>query len=491
METLERVPTRVPGLDLLVDGGLLRGGVYLVMGSPGVGKTVLSTQIAFRHAEAGGRALYVTLLAESHGRLLAHIGTLEFFDPRAVSSSVILLSGYTTLEEKQLDGLLDLLRGEVRRREATLLVIDGLTTAGATGETELALKKFVHELKAFVELVGCTCLLLTSARADPSHYPARTMVDGILELRFTRKGLVTAREIEIAKFRGSGHLMGAHLFDISNAGITVNPRIEAVYGSSPPSDVDRRRVEVGIAKLDAMLGGGLPAGSVTLVVGPTGSGKTSLALHFLDDGAARGERTLYLGFHEPAARFVEKAAAVGLPIGERVRDGSLQLEWIPPLGRYADQIVEELLATVRARGIERLVIDGLTGIAQSMFHTERLAVIFTALANELRSRGVTTLVTAESELRFGADRAHGTDELAVAVDNFVVLSFATRAGELTRFVAIHKMREGHHDTTARQFRITSRGFEVAPFGGRAERSKTPTGGPSRSARSRKGVRRRR
>ena len=78
--TLDRVPTGVPGLDTILQGGFLRGGIFIIQGAPGAGKTILGNQICFRHAATGGRAVYVTLLAESHARMLLHIAQLGFFE---------------------------------------------------------------------------------------------------------------------------------------------------------------------------------------------------------------------------------------------------------------------------------------------------------------------------------------------------------------------------------------------------------------------------
>lgn len=161
--TLTRVPTGIPGLDAILKGGLFGGGIYMILARPGSGKTILGNQICFHHVATGGRALVVTLLTESHARMIARLGTLAFFDLSCVGTSMSYVTGYQDLEKGKLKGLLGLLRKTVREHKATLLMIDGLVTAGLMADSELESKKFIHELQVFVELIGCTTLLLTGA----------------------------------------------------------------------------------------------------------------------------------------------------------------------------------------------------------------------------------------------------------------------------------------------------------------------------------------
>ena len=126
---IERVPSGATGLDTILRGGFPRGGIHIIQGTPGAGKTILGNQLCFHHAAAGGRALYVTLLAESHARMLLHLGTLRFFDPSRLPDQVSYASGLGTLEGEGLPGLVTLLRREIAARKATVLVLDGLTAA--------------------------------------------------------------------------------------------------------------------------------------------------------------------------------------------------------------------------------------------------------------------------------------------------------------------------------------------------------------------------
>src|SRR6201997_2411723 len=142
---LKRLPTGVPGLDTVLRGGFLRGGIFIVQGSPGAGKTILGNQICFHHVARGGRALYVTLLAENHARMLLHIGQLGFFEEAVIPERLYYISAFRVLEQEGLPAVMSVLRREVQARRASLLVLDGLSAIEETADSSRAFKKFIHE----------------------------------------------------------------------------------------------------------------------------------------------------------------------------------------------------------------------------------------------------------------------------------------------------------------------------------------------------------
>jgi circadian clock protein KaiC len=467
------VPTYVPGLDDVLCGGLLRGGLYVVRGAPGSGKTILGNQICFAHARRGGRSAYATLLAESHARMMVHLETLDFFDEELADDRVRYLSAYGALMKHGLRGVLDFIQSALQERpkpgrkgkgksksdsHEAILVIDGFLVISDQSTSVTELKKFMQELQLYADLIGATVLLLAGPAVDESR-PEYTMVDGIIELDETIHGLRAHREVRVRKLRGGPHLRGGHVFTITSAGLTVYPRAESVFGA--PSHLDRcgdDLVPTGIEQLDKMLNGGLRSGTTTLVLGPSGSGKTTLSLHYLA-AAPKGTKSLYFGFYETPERLLSKARALNLALDRRVRSGELHIVWQPSTEQNVDALVQHLFHTIENNKITRLVIDGLDGFQRATLHPLRVHHIFTAMANELRIRGVTTLYTYEVSNIIGNSQMPITGVSALA-ENLLYLRFAELRSRIYRLLSVLKVRDSSYDTSLREFHITDHGIKL-------------------------------
>lgn len=458
---LPLVPTSIPGLDNILYGGLRGGGLYLVTGSPGSGKTILGNQMAFSHVAAGGRAVYVTLLAETQARMLSHLRQMEFFNPAVVANTLYYISGYKTLEESGLKGLLDLLRRVIRTRKATLLVIDGLVTAQFVAESDLAFKQFFHELQVFVEAVGCTVVLLSPLTDEFRPRIEYTMVDGVILMSTHAVSQWTQREVEVTKLRGSNFLRGRHFYDITQAGLTVWPRTESILGKHPTGERLSDRRGFGVTRLDEMLQGGVIVGSSTMVLGAPGSGKTLLGLHYLAEGARRGERGLYFGFYETPSQIISKADAIRLGFRQHIDAGLIDLIWKPPGDFNVDEIASELLMLVRRSGVKRLFIDSFRGFLDAAVYPERVSRFYAALVNELRNLSVTTVFSLETARLFARDVEVPVPSVEDRVDNIIFLRYVELYSQLYRLISIFKVRDSGYETTIREFQITDTGIEVA------------------------------
>lgn len=467
---LDRLPTGVPGLDTVLEGGLLRGGVYLVQGPPGSGKTVLGNQVCFAHAASGGRAVYMTLLAESHTRMLGHMRRMQFFRTELIPDQVHYLSAFKVLEGEGLQGLLTVLRKTVTARSATLLVLDGLVSAEEASPSPKEFKKFVHELQIVCSMTACTALLLSSTERPRPFRPEHTMVDGILELGDDIKSLRTVRSMIIRKMRGTAPVLGRHTVEISDAGMVVVPRFETRCSSMTREDVPtpHERLALSIPALDEMLGGGLPARSITMVLGPTGVGKTTLGLQFLGAGAARGEPGVYFGFYEHPAALLERSRRLQLGF-DGIADSPVDLVWQRPVEGIIDVVGDRLLALVKRRGARRLVIDGMAGFQVSVDEPDRVREVFAALTEELAREGVTTVYTMETADLLGPRIEVPLKGVSAVTHNILLMRHVELEARLYRLLSILKLRDGDYDGAIREFRVTDSGIEILDTFEKADR----------------------
>lgn len=460
----EKLPSGIAGLDAILHGGFLRGGIYIVQGEPGTGKTILGNQLCFNHAARGGKTLYVTLLAESHSRMLMHIGGLQFFDAKAIPSQVYYISAFPELESKGIEGLMQLLRREVHAHGADLLVLDGLVAAESHAGSDMAIKKFIHELQAQAAMQDCTMFLLTSS--GPSFVtPEHTMVDGVVELCTRLNGWRAERELHVIKRRGGGYLRGRHAYRIGGEGVLVFPRTEALLSRPPPTaNYDLGGIPTGLPQLDAMTGGGLPRFSTTMLAGPAGCGKSTTGLQFLGECSAQ-EPGLFLSFHETERALRQKATELQLAVSPLIEAGAVELMWQPTTEGLVDEALMTLFENIRRRGVRRLFIDGYEGLQKLAPDPGRVGHIFTALSAELRVLGVTTLFSAQTDSLLGSESGVPLSglshrEVSSLAENIIAMRFVERGVDLHRMVSVIKVRQHRIDSRLRVFEMSGRGVVI-------------------------------
>lgn len=459
----DRMESGIPRLDFILKGGLFKGGMYTLYGPPGAGKTILANQLCFNHIARGGRCVYVTVLAESHDKMVRHIGALRFFDGQVIGRQLLYIAGYQTLKTERLTGLLGLLRETLLREKPDILVIDGLESIEQEAGHRTEGKEFLHQLQAFTALTGTTTLLCAVETTGDSRRDENAMVDGVLELSDKLIGPRAVRELTVHKFRGSGYLRGRHEVEITEGGIQIHPRTEIQFDAPPEqAQEERERMAFGIPALDRMMNGGIFSGSTLALLGAPGSGKTTFGLSFLVEGARKGHKGLYFGFYEPPPRLMERCEAIGLPLRQYVEDGTIELIWQPPLEHYMDSLAESLLEKVRAEqhARRRLFIDGVQGFAAAAVYQDRLPRFLSALANQLRTWDVTTVISEELPL-FGQGLELTTPELSHVVETVLLLRYVELKSQLHRLVSVMKMRESPYDTAIREFTMGDGGIEVS------------------------------
>jgi circadian clock protein KaiC len=470
------MPTGIPGLDGLVEGGLPRGGIYLVAGPPGSGKTILANQICFHHASQGQHAVYVSLLSESHEGMLSHLARLGFYREDLVGQAVVYYSGYKVLKDDGADGLGRLLGKILTEQSPAVLVVDGLTTASTSASSGTDLKQLVRQVQTYSASVGCTTLLLTSVPPGSAPAPEHTVVDGIVEVSDDRQGLRSLRHLEVCKLRGTRQVRGRHSLEISDAGVTVHPRFESIPPpEEAPSASSTARCSAGVPELDRMMGGGMRRGSMTVVLGPSGTGKTTLLLRFLAEGAARGEVGLFFGMGERQDALLAKDRELKLGVQAGVDAGLIHLAWQRAPEGVLDMLATKLIRQLRETRATLLCIDGLYSLVRTIDYPARIREVTAALAEQLTALGITTMGALETP-----DLVEPPDGLRVPVDdlsamahNLIVLRTIEREDRFEQVLAVIKMRDSDHDRSMRALRITEGGIELKPLRGVAQRGQRP------------------
>ncbi len=467
-----RLRTRIRGLDRLLDGGLLAGDAYLVSGGPGTGKTTISNQLAFQHAAAGESAVIFMLQTEPHEWMLAHLGGFHFVRPELINKRIHYISLLRQIESDGLPAVLQAIQMAVREHNASLIVLDGaeLLEAIRPNDSSMTHGRFVRDLQARAAMLNCTVVLLAARNAQPMLAP---FVDGVIELDYEPVHSRDARWIRIAKQRGARHLSGRHEFEIGSDGIEIYPRLESVTGAkAPPWEDSSRRISTGIEGLDRMLGGGVVEGSTTAVFGTPGVGKTLLNLQFLGAGAMEDEVGLHVSFHETAEILIATSERLLLPYGDCLTSGCLQVMRMPSLERSPDGWAWSVLEAVDELHPNRLTIDAFTDVARMFAFPQRQTNFGVAFSNELRRRGVTTLINLELDSYVSQTVDFPVPRISPMIDSGILMRSVELQSSLHRMISIMKHRQSWFDPSIREFTIGSGGIHI---GGRFEASGLLTG----------------
>jgi circadian clock protein KaiC len=454
-----RIPTEIPGLDEVLCGGFFRSGVYLVMAPPGSGKTIFANQMAFNRAAHGERILYVTLLAESHAHMFSHLRKQKFFKEEYIGKNITYVGAYAVLESEGLKGFLKLLQNMVINDKPTLLILDGFAVADEISDSPVSFKKFVHQLNTFIAYTECSAFLLTSQYSDQVR-AEHTMVDGILSLNIRPSNVTTVRELEVRKFRGSDHMNGRHFFRISESGMTVFPRLEE-RRFPPQTDTAPKgeKISIGIPRLDEILGGGITVGTSTVILGAAGTSKTTLAMHFLNEGAVQRQHGLFIGFNEPPLRLTRKVDALGMKLQAASAKGLVEFIWKGRGHFYMDEIGWEILEKVKEKNIKRVVIDGVAGLKAAASVPDRVTDCLAVITQELRRRGVTTLIVEESAY-YSEDVLGEISNSSAVTDNLIHMRLLNCESYVIPAISIVKAREQKHERVVYTFEVEKDGIKI-------------------------------
>jgi circadian clock protein KaiC len=458
----ELLSTGVPGLDLVLGGGIQQGAIVLLVGVPGSGKTILAQQIAHHRASLDDRVLFLIGFSETQDKLIAHGRGLEFFVGEHLGRS-IQFGNLVELLRTGIEETEDAIVAMARRHRAKLVILDGFSSMRMSLPDEPTPGAFLYSLGNKLAHLGATTIVTTEGNlAQPSreYEPEYTVADTIIGLGRIQAGFRDRRLIDINKVRGSAPLLGRHAITLDTRGVTVYPRMETIA---------RRRetwsqglMPFGIHGLDEILGGGMTQGTSTVIAGSPGTGKTLLSLHFLAEGARRNEPSLLVEFIEDTAQLRVQAQTFGLDGLFANGAGTVDILELPAYEMEADVVIHRIIDALDQRGIDRLVIDSATELQRSV-DPIRQTDFFAALIDALRVRNVTSLFTFDVPTIVGADLTFADSPLAVLAENLMLLRQRETGGSLERALAVLKLRFGSASQAFHPYTIAlSAGIEVLP-----------------------------
>lgn len=459
-------PTGIAGLDDILGGGLKRNRVFLFEGSPGTGKTTAALSYLMAGAAAGEKVLYVTLsetepelrdTAASHGWSLEGVEVFELVPPENL------------LDEHQQQSLLyssDLELGEttrmildaVERAQPSRVVIDSLSEIRLLAQGSLRYRRQVLALKHYFARHGATVVLLDDLTAEISDKTVHSVAHGVVRLEeLALEYGAERRRVRVTKYRGRKFRGGYHDFTIKTGGLEIYPRL---VSSEHRSSFDRSPLASGIEGLDELMGGGLERGSSCLILGPAGTGKSLLAMHFAISAIGRGEKAALFIFDEELGLLFERALGLGFNLKALCDEGSLIVQQVDAAELSPGEFTATVRHCVQARGIRTVVIDSLNGYQAAMPEEHFLLLHMHELLQFLNRQGATTFLTVAQHGLVGEMRA--PVDVTYLADTVLLLRYFEAVGEVRRAVSVIKKRSGQHEKSIREYEIDEGGLQVGP-----------------------------
>lgn len=461
-----RSKTGVAGLDDILNGGLIPNRLYLIEGDPGAGKTTLSLQYLREGVAAGEKCLYITLSetkeeltagAESHGWSLDGIEIVELVADEKDLEGDEQVTMYHPSEVELTETTRKVLDA-VRRINPTRVVFDSLSEMRLLAQSSLRYRRQVLALKQFFIGRKATVLLLDDRTSEGSDLQLQSIAHGVITLEQLAPFYGAARRrLRVIKFRGTSFRAGYHDFSIVEGGVVAYPRLIAAEHVTP---FDRSRIKSGVTALDALLGGGPDRGTSTLLLGPAGSGKSTIAVQYAVAAAARGEHAVIFAFDESAATLEARTEDLGIQLVQGKNAGQVRVQQVDPAelspGEFA-HLVREAVEKDKARVV---VIDSLNGYMHSMPEEQFLTAQLHEILSYLGRQGVTTLMVVAQHGLMGANM-HAPIDTSYLADSVVLLRFFEYAGKVKKAISVVKKRSGAHEESIRELHFDSKGIHLS------------------------------
>ncbi|HEV2136159.1 MAG TPA: ATPase domain-containing protein [Terracidiphilus sp.] len=458
-ENVPLLSTGIGGLDNILHGGLAKGFLYLVEGSPGAGKTTLALQFLIEGASRGEKGLYISLaesevelrqVTASHGFSLNNITIARLSPPEIAGSEA---QQYTVFQpaEVELADVLETILAKVLEIKPSRVVIDSMSELRMLARDSLRYRRQVLVLKQFFEGRDCTTLLLDERFRDNAETQVQTIAHGVISLEVLARDYGgTRRRLEVRKVRATSFREGYHDYVIVRGGMRVFPRL--VSGEHRGTDVPEDALPSGIAELDALFHGGVQRGTSTLIAGPTGCGKSTIGGQFVYSAARRGEKSAIFTFDETLRSYIERSSGLGMNLEPYIQDGTIHLEAIDPAELSPGEFIHRIYKGVQEKQWRVVIIDSLNGLLNAMSEERALTVQLHEALSYLNNAGVASFLVLAQYGLLGAAMSSPTD-VSYLADNVLLLRYFEAAGEVKQALSVVKRRSGPHERSIRELRI--------------------------------------
>src|SRR5438270_10196571 len=461
----EKASMGVEGLDHVLAGGLQRGRVYLIEGSPGTGKTTIATQFLLAGAELGERGLYITL-SETEEELRASAGShgWKFDDPLGIYE---LIPPESLLDEDQQQSLLyssDLELGETTKRifeaieqhKPERIIVDSLSEIRLLAQSSLRYRRQVLALKHYFAGSGATVVMLDDLTSDTHDKTVHSVAHGGLRLEELAPDYgADRRRLRVIKYRGQSFRGGYHDMIIKTGGVTVFPRL---ISAEHKREFSRIPMPSNSAELNTLLGGGIERGSSTLILGPAGTGKSLLTLSFAVEAVHRGESAAMFIFDEELGLLFERAKGLGMDLAALQKGGRLIIEQVDAAELAPGEFAQRVRTCVEQHAARTVVIDSLNGYQAAMPEEKQLILHMHELLQFLNRQGATTFLTVAQHGLVGDMRA--PVDVTYLADTVILLRYFEAAGRVRRAMSVIKKRTSAHEDTLREYRMGKTGIAL-------------------------------
>jgi circadian clock protein KaiC len=462
---VELFATGVAGLDDILGGGLARNHLYLIEGDPGTGKTTIAMQFLMEGMGRGQKALYVTLsesktelleIAASHGW---SIDGIEIFELGPDEKHLKPEAQYTVFNPAEIEmaDTTNAMLSEVERTQPERIVIDSLSELRLLARDSLRYRRQILGLKQYFAGRNCTVLLLDDRTAERHDLQLQSIAHGVIMMESVEREYgIKRRRLEVKKLRGSRFREGFHDYCIRRGGVEVYPRLVA---SEHLLAVKPTQLESGIAALDTLLGGGLDSGTSTLLLGPAGCGKSTIAARYAVSEIERGGSAALFAFDESLTTLLIRGKDLGLDIKKHVDSGKFFLRQVDAAELSPGQFVHEIRHLVEKQDLKVLIIDSLNGFLNAMPGEKFLAMQLHELLAFLSQNGVATLMTVAQHGFVGTNIDTPVD-VSYLADTVLLFRYFEAGGEVRQALSVIKKRSGEHERTIRELVMKNGAIEV-------------------------------